>query len=484
MSQLHLRLVINVLGFLLLILGVSQSVPLFVSFFYNDHAYTGILESMLILTVTGLLMYKFTKSDDELSSRDGFIIVTIGWILMSISGAFPYYFSHTINSFTDCVFESTSGFTTTGASILTDIEILPKSIIFWRAMTHWIGGMGIVVFAIAISPFLGIGGMQLFKAEVPGPTTDKLTPRISQTAKILWMIYVGITVSEIIFLLFGGMSFFDSVCHAFATVATGGFSSKNNSIAFYQSQYIDYVISFFMIISGINFSLHYKLITGNLKSYLNDTELKSFILMIVIVTSVVTISNYSESIYTSFSESFRYSLFQVSSLVTTTGFATADYEQWTPLSQVLLFGLLFVGGSSGSTSGGIKNIRIVVAFKYMLLEAKKILHPNAIIQLRVNNCTVNSAIVHSILSFVVLFFFIFIILTILMTLAGVDIITSLSSVITCLSGVGPGFGLVGPTENFAMIPLLGKIILSFSMIIGRLEIHTFFIILTSSFWKN
>ncbi|MBN1967864.1 MAG: TrkH family potassium uptake protein [Candidatus Delongbacteria bacterium] len=486
MKQFNLLLVLNVLSSLLVILGISLILPISVSISYNDSGLNGLVVSLVVLISIGVLSYLLTKSgnEKEINLRDGFLVVTLGWFFMALAGALPYYFSGSIPAFTDCFFESMSGFTTTGATILSDIEILPKSILFWRALSHWIGGMGIIVLTIAILPFLGVGGMQLFKAEVPGSTADKLAPRVNQTAKILWLIYVGLTLLEVIFLYFGDMDLFDAVCHSFATMATGGFSTKNSSIAYYNSTYIDYVITVFMILAGSNFALHYKLLRGRFGDFWKDLEFKVYFSVIIVVTILITLSNFFNDIYDTIGESLRYGFFQTASLITTTGFGTADYEKWTHFSQLLLFTLFFLGGSAGSTSGGIKKVRIIVAVKYCLIELKKILHPNAIIPLRLGEKVVSQNIIHSILGFILLYILVFFMFTILVSATGVDLLTSLTSSISCLSNVGPGFGEIGPTENYSFMNPVTKWILALAMMIGRLELNTLFIIITFSFWKK
>ena len=448
----------------------------------NKH-YEAIL-SIVLVTVVFSLYLLFTRSKSELSIRDGFLVVGFGWFMMALVGAFPYYFSGAIPSFTDAFFESMSGFTTTGASILTEIEALPKALLFWRAFTHWVGGMGIIVLSLAILPMLGIGGMQLFKAEVPGPTADKLTPRVQQTAKILWVVYVGITFVEVILLKLGGMNLFDSICHSFATMATGGFSTRNASIGAYNSAYFDYVITIFMFIAGINFALHYKFLIGKFNSHIKDYEFKTYFLITAVVAIIITLSNYFGNIYDSVADSFRYGIFQTVAMVTTTGFGTADYEQWTPIAQILLFILMFIGGSAGSTGGGMKVIRIIVVFKQGLIELKKLVHPFAVIPLRFGNKLVKKDVVFGILGFFLLYIILFVFVAITMAMLGLDIITAFGASASCLGNIGPGLGEVGPTDHYGSIPDIGKWILSIAMMVGRLEIYTIIVIFTKSFWKK
>ncbi|PID28429.1 MAG: potassium transporter [Candidatus Cloacimonadota bacterium] len=478
------KIVLNILSFLAILLSLILIVPMLTSLYFDDNGFIGFVETILFSLPISLAIFFFTREKRELNLREGFLVVALGWIVIAFIGSLPYYFSGAIPTLTDSFFESMSGFTTTGATILTDIEALPDSLHLWRALTHWIGGMGIIVLSIAILPLLGIGGMQLFKAEVPGPTADKLTPRVNQTAKILWIVYFAITCLEIILLKLGGMSFFDSICHSFATMATGGFSTQNGSVADYNSAYIDYVITIFMFIAGANFALHYKFFLKKFNVHLKDIEFRTYFYIVMGVALIMTISNIGGDVYQSFEESFRYAIFQSVAIITTTGFGTADYEQWTFLSQILIFVLMFVGGSAGSTGGGMKVIRVLVIIKEGLLELKKLVHPNAIMQLRVGKRVIPQNVVYSILGFFLLYVLIFVIITITMGALGLDLLTAFGASASCLGNIGPGFGIVGPTENYFLIPSAGKWVLSFTMLVGRLEIYTVLVILTGSFWKK
>ncbi len=476
--------VFHVLGYLILLIGIMQLLPLGVSYIYADSSSSGILVSILISILSGLTMIRFSKKGSELSIRDGFLIVGLGWFFMAFYGAFPYFFSGSIPTFTNSFFESMSGFTTTGATILTDIEAMPEGLLFWRAFTHWIGGMGIIVLSLAILPMLGIGGMQLFHAEAPGPTADKLTPRVKNTAKILWIVYVGITFTEVVFLLFGGMDLFDATCHSFATMATGGFSTKNSSIKAFDSSYIDSVITIFMFIAGTNFALHYKFLIGKFNTYWKDFEFKTYLFISLGITFIITFSNYLSGIFNSVFESLRYGIFQTVSIGTTTGFGTSDYESWTALSQILLFMLMFIGGSAGSTGGGMKVIRLIVVIKHSIIELKKILNPNAVIPLKLGKRVIPKEVTFSIIGLFLLYIALFIIISIVMTILGLDILTAAGASASCLGNIGPGLGNVGPTDNFAFIPGVGKWILAMTMMVGRLEIYTILVILTGGFWRK
>lgn len=479
----NLRSVLYVLGALLIFEGISMLFPLAFSIYYADGTVHAFVYSILSAVGVGGILFLTNRKSKDLRIREGFAIVGFGWTIMALFGALPFLYSGAIPSLTDAFFETMSGFSTTGASILTDIESLPKAVLFWRSQTHWIGGMGIIVLSLAILPFLGVGGMQLFKAEVPGPVPDKLQPRIKETAKLLWIVYVLVTAVETIFLLFGGMDLFDSLCHTFGTVATGGFSTKNASVAHYNSVYIESVIVFFMFVAGTNFSLHYKLLQGNFSIYKLDREflfyLKITLLMTVITTIVVYFSRYHNIL-----QAFRAAVFQVVSITTTTGYVTDDYELWSTSGQLIMLLLMFIGGCAGSTGGSIKIIRIMLVFKYSVNELKKLLHPNAYLPVRLGGRVMQSEVITNVLGFFLLYMAIFAIGTIAMAGLGLDILTAISSVAATLGNVGPGLGNIGPAENYATIHFLGKWLLSFFMLLGRLEIYTVLVLFVPEFWKK
>ncbi|MCK5097724.1 MAG: TrkH family potassium uptake protein, partial [Desulfobacteraceae bacterium] len=402
---------------------------------------------------------------DFLSQREGIAIVALGWTAIGLFGAFPFFFGNTSLSFTDAFFESVSGFTTTGSSVMTDIEAISLSLLMWRSFIQWLGGMGIIVLTLAILPFLGVGGMQLYKAEVPSPVPDKLTPRLADSAKILWAVYAAITVIEVLFLLGGGMSFYDSFAHAFTTMPTGGFSPKNTSIAYYDSAYFDYVISFFMLLAGINFSLYYQLLRGKPLVFWKDTEFRFFMILIAGFTLLITLNTYG-SVYETIETSFRYAFFQVISIVTTTGFATADYELFPGLSQIILFTCMFIGACAGSTGGGMKCSRIIIAFKYCYRELFKLIHPRSVAQIKINSNVVTDDVLRSIMGFLALYLGLFVICSMLLGAMGIDMVTSFAAVASCIGNIGPGFGTVGPTENFVHFPVLAKWLLLWCMLLG------------------
>lgn len=465
-----------------MMLGGSMLLSLAIALYYGDGDALAFGISSAIIMLAGFLMYRLTGDKSDLQQRDGFAVVTLGWFAMGIAGALPFYISGAIPSITDSLFESLSGFTTTGASILTEIESLPHGILFWRSFTHWIGGMGIIVFSIAILPFLGVGGMQMFKAESPGPTADKLTPRIRGTAEILWGVYVAITVLEIVLLRFGGMGWFDSACHAFGTLATGGFSTKNASIAYYDSSYIHWIIILFMYLAGVNFSLHFYAIKGKPKKYLQSAEFRFFTSLLLIAIAIMTLLGLLRG--ESFLLALRDSAFQAVSISTTTGYATADFELWQPLAQFILVSLMLVGGMAGSTGGGMKAIRVMIFLKQAKVELHKMVHPESLNPLRVGKKVVSEDIVSNVLAFIMLYMLILIASTLFMAALGLDLVTAVTSVIACLSNIGPGLGDIGPTENFASIPLVGKWLLTFLMVAGRLEIYTVLVLFTKTFWQK
>ncbi len=484
------------MGLLLVCNGGFMLLAALVSAIYNDGITMQLSISVLATVLAGgLLMYNTRDHKKEVKKREGYIIVACGWLIMVLSGMLPYLISKSIPDVTNAFFETMSGYTTTGASILDDVESLPEGILFWRSMTHWIGGMGIIVLAIAILPILGIGGMQLFAAEAPGPSADKLHPRITDTAKRLWLIYVGYTLAETLLLKLAGMSFFDAINHSMATLSTGGFSTKNDSLAHWSNQpIIQYIVIFFMFLAGSNFVLSYFAFKGKVQKIIKDEEFKFyslFILFFTIVTALVIyfkanvpVSDYHPMVFGELESSIRHALFQVVAVVTTTGFVTADFTSWTPFLTVFFFGLMFLGGSAGSTAGGIKVVRHLLTIKNGLLEFKRTLHPNAIIPVRFNNKTVSESIVYTILGFFVLYMLSFIIGALVLSLMGLDFETAIGGAASSLGNVGPAFGDLNPLSNFNSLPNAGKWWCSFLMLIGRLELFTVLILFTPYFWKK
>jgi len=480
----NLVLTLRILGALLLFLGGSLFVPLPFSWYYNDGAWSAFIIAAMICLAVGGLLFRFCKNPKELTVREGFAVVTFGWTVFAIFGALPYLISGAIDSPLDAIFETMSGFTTTGSTILTEIEAMPQSLLFWRSLTHWLGGMGIIVLSLAILPMLGVGGMQLFKAEVPGPTADRLKPRIQDTAKMLWGVYVLLTAVETLLLMFGGMSFFDALCHSFATLATGGFSTKNSSIAAYDSSYIDGVVTLFMILAGVNFALHFQVLRGKAKEFFQSEELRVYLKIILVSTVVIMYFNWSGGIYPQFGENLRYSIFQVSSIMTTTGFGTANFELWPVVTQYILLLLMFIGGCAGSTGGGMKVARILLLFKHAQVQVFRLIHPRAIRLVKLGNRPVDKEVLQAILGFFALFIGIFVIGSLLVAASGMDIVSAGSAVIACLANIGPGLGSVGPVDNFANVPAFGKTVLIVCMLMGRLELFTVLVLFFPSFWRK
>jgi len=482
--MINFKVIFNIVGFLLILDGFAMMLGIPFSIYYHDNDIFALLISGTITSLIGIVMYFFTKgSDKDIRKREGYIVVSLGWIAMTLFGSIPFIVHGSIPNFTDAFFETMSGFTTTGASILNDIEAMPHGLLFWRSLTQWLGGMGFIVLSLAILPILGIGGMQLFVAEVPGPTKDKIHPRVRETAKRLWGIYVIFTFAEVILLFIGGMDFFDSICHSLTTMATGGFSTKQSSIAHFNSPFIQYVIVLFMFMAGMNFSLHYYWLHRKLKPVTQNEEFKFYSLLIIGFTLLITVGMLFNS-NNSFELTFRESLFQVVSMITTTGFVTTDYEMWGVFFQVIFFLLLFIGGSAGSTGGGIKVVRHLLLIKNSALELKRLIHPRAVIPVRYNKISVNQDIVFNIMAFLLFYIAIFVFGTLVLAFIGLDFLTSMGAVATSLGNVGPAIATVGPVDNFAHIPDFGKWFLSFLMLMGRLELFTVLIIFSPSFWKK
>ena len=497
MPKFNYKIILYIMGLLLVFNGGFMLLAMLISFLYKDGVTIQIALAALITILTGLGFMFFTREHKkDLGKREGYIVVTFGWIFMSFSGTLPYLFSGAILDFTNAFFETISGYTTTGASILDDIEAVPYGILFWRSLTHWIGGMGIIVLAIAILPLLGIGGMQLFAAEAPGPSADKLHPRITDTAKRLWLIYVGYTVVQTILLKLAGMNLFDAMNHALSTLSTGGFSTKNASVAYWNdSPIIQWIIIVFMFLAGANFVLSYFAFKGKVQKVLRDEEFKYYAMfvlgfsilsgLIIYFQADLSVSTITHPMVWGKAESaFRHALFQVLAVVTTTGFVSADYTLWSPFLTVLFFGLMFSGGSAGSTAGGIKVVRHMITIKNGLIEFKRTLHPNAILPVRYNKRAVTREIVFTILGFFILYMLSFIIGALVLGMLGLDFQTAIGGAATSLGNVGPGLGQLSPVNNFNSLPDLGKWWCAFLMLIGRLELFTVLILFTPFFWRN
>jgi trk system potassium uptake protein TrkH len=495
--KLNYKIIFHFLGLLLLFNGGFMLLSAIISLIYNDDvAFQISLAGSLTLVIGAVAMFFTRYHKKEINKREGYIVVTFGWIVMSLSGTLPYILTGTIPNFTNAFFETISGYTTTGATILNDIEALPHGILFWRSITNWIGGMGIIVLAIAILPLLGIGGMQLFAAEAPGPSGDKLHPRITDTAKRLWLIYFGYTLAETLLLSLAGMSFFDAINHSMSTLATGGFSTKNASIAYWNHQpIIQYIIVLFMFLSGANFVLSYFAFKGKFQKIVHDEEFKLYFKFIIVFTAIAALIIYFRAdtslssiqdpmVWGKAENAFRHALFQVLSVITTTGFITADYTLWTPFLVVFFFGLMFLGGSAGSTSGGVKVVRHLILIKNGFLEFKRTLHPSAIVPVRYNDKAINRFIVFNILAFFILYMISFIIGALVFSMFQIDFESAIGLSASSLGNVGPALGEFGPVDNYSALPPLAKWWSSFLMLIGRLELFTVLILFTPFFWRN
>ena len=468
------------------------------SVYHDENAKWGILGAGIVTVIIGLLLYFLNKpKSTSIQKKEGYLIVTLGWLTLSITGMLPYLFSGAIPNITNAFFETISGYSTTGSSILTNIESMPKGILFWRSATHWIGGMGIIVLTIAILPLLGIGGMQLFMAEAPGPSADKLHPRITDTAKRLYLIYVTLTFLQFLLLKVAGMTWFDAINHAMATMSTGGFSTKNNSVSFYNNlPLVQYIIIFFMLVAGTNFVLTYFALKGKIQKVFQSEEFKYYFFGILGVASLITVIIYffqdpnlqttiaHPMVFGKAESAIRHALFMVTSVVTTTGFVSADFTMWNFFATGIFFALFFTGGSAGSTSGGIKIVRHIVMLKNSFLEFKKALHPNGIIPVRYDGRAVNQSIVFNIISFFIIYMLIFVMSSVALTLFGLDFLSALGAAASSLGNIGPAIGSVSPVDNFAHLTDAAKWFCSFLMLIGRLELFTVLILFTPFFWRK
>ena len=497
LSKINGRLIGHLIGLLFVVNGGFMFLATAVSYLYEDGVAWQMLQASVLAVIFGVVVMIITRNHrKEIQKKEGYIIVAMGWFFMALIGTLPYLFTGAIPNFTDAFFETMSGFTTTGASIVHDIEALPQGILLWRSITHWIGGMGIIVLAIAILPLLGIGGMQLFAAEAPGPSGDKLHPRITDTAKRLWYIYVGYTFAETLLLWAAGMSFFDAINHSLSTLSTAGFSTKNASIAFWNDQpVIQYIIMFFMFLAGTNFVLSYFAFKAKFSKIFRDEEFKLYSIFILGLTAVAAffIYNYADPatstiahpmVYGPFESALRHGLFQVLAVVTTTGFVSADFTAWTPFLTIFFFGLMFLGGSAGSTAGGIKVVRHLIMIKNGVMEFKRTLHPNAILPVRYNNKSVQQPIVFNVLGFFILYMLSFIIGVLVFSILGLDFETALGGAASTLGNVGPALGDLGPATNFETLGPGARWWASFLMLIGRLELFTVLILFTPFFWRN
>lgn len=479
------RAVFHLISYLLLMIGAGMAVAWGVAVYFDDPlvARQALALSGAVTLLAGLILKVGTPRVEDLSLRDGIGVVTFGWLTVALFGALPFFLSGAISDPTGALFESVSGFTTTGASVMDNLEAVPKGVLFWRAMTHFLGGMGVLVLCVAILPFLGIGGMSLYRAEVSGPTKERLTPRITSTAKLLWGVYVLLCAANALLLKLGGMSWFDAVCHAWATIATGGFSTRTASIGAYQSPYIEAVTIFFMFLGATNFALHYGALRGKVLCYFKDPEFRLY--LGIWALSCLAISwNIWHRVYDSLWAALRYGFFSTTSLLCTTGFATADFDIWPAMSKSLLLVLMIIGGCVGSTGGGIKQMRTYIALKSPGRWARVFMQPQAVIQVKMGATPVPDPIVLQVMGFIVLYLLVLTLCALAMTIITGDILTAFSSVIATMGGVGPGFSRVGPMLSYAGIPDIGKGILILCMLLGRLEFYTLLVVFLPRFWKK
>jgi trk system potassium uptake protein TrkH len=479
------RPVFHLIAIVLVVLAVCLGICAAIAVASGDppRAVWGIGASAVITLAAGLLLMRATRGPIDLTRRDGFGIVAFGWLAASLFGALPYLLSGAIADPVDAVFETMSGFTTTGATVLPVLEHLPRGILFWRSLTQWIGGMGVLVLCVAILPFLGVGGMQIYRAEMPGPSKERLTPRIARTAEYLWGVYLVLSVLQCILLRAGGMDWFDACCHTFTTLSTGGFSTLTASVGGYNSLYIESVITVFMLLAGINFALHFRAATGRPLHYARDPECRAF-LGIWLAGCVLLAADTWGSVYPTLAEAVRAAVFQCTSILTTTGYATADFDAWPNLSRILLVAMMFCGGCAGSTAGGIKVVRIQVMLKTIQRELRTYIQPHAIVHVKLGRKPVGAETVSNIAVFLIIFVCIFTGATVLMSLWTPDLVTAATSVAATLGNIGPGLAAVGPAETFAFIPAPGKLLLTICMLLGRLELFTVLVLFMPSFWRR
>lgn len=481
----NFRAVFHLISFLLLFTAVGQFASWGVAWLYEDPSAikTGLLYASLLSTAIGGTLWLVTRGPMDLSRRDGFGIVTFGWLAIAHLGTLPYLFTGDISDPFDALFESMSGFTATGASAIPVIEELSYGVLFWRALTQWYGGMGIIVLCVAILPFLGVGGMQLYRAEISGPSKDRLTPRIESTAKLLWFVYVLLTLAAILFLYVAGLSWFDAVCKGFTTIATGGFATTNHSAAAANSFAVELVMVVFMILGALHFPLHYRAITGRPLNYFKNPEFRFFMMAWAVFVGLVTFNIWGP-MFPSLFDAFRAALFQCTSIITTSGFVTENYDAWPAASRFLLLIMMMIGGCAGSTSGGIKAIRVFALLKKSLREIRLFMLPNAVVQVKIGRQSIDHTIISNITSFFFIFMSIWAVATLLMTVFTPDLETAFSSVVATLGNVGPAFGHVGPTAHYGWIEAPGKVLLTLLMLVGRLELYTVLVLLLPSFWRK
>ncbi|MGN0133199.1 MAG: TrkH family potassium uptake protein [Anaerotignum sp.] len=479
----NFNMIAYILGNIVRIEGILLAIPTFVAFWNKEtHEAIAFIATIAACLIVGTLLIRREPQNKRIYGREGFVVVALSWIVMSLLGALPFYLSGTIHGYINCFFETVSGFTTTGATILTEIEGLPMSILFWRSFTHWIGGMGILVFTLAIIPLGDDRTMYLMKAEAPGPMVSKLVPKVKSTAMLLYKIYIALTVIEMVLLLLGGMPLFDSIVNAFSTAGTGGFAIKNASIAGYNNAYFEYVITVFMLLFGVNFNLYYLMILKDVKNIWKNEELRYYIGIVFASIALITVNIYH--MYPTLESAFRHAAFQVAAIVTTTGFATANFDVWPEFSKTLIFCLTILGACAGSTGGGIKVSRVIILVKSAYREIKRIVHPRSVNLIKLDGAKIEEEIISGVTGYIVVYLLLLLGSFILISLDNYDFITSLTSVVTCLGNVGPGFAMVGPEENFLFFSGFSKLVLCMDMLLGRLEIFPIIMLFTPSIWKK
>ena len=480
-----IKVVSRVLSFICLVVSFAMFPALFISLYDRTPDASAFAISIFAGVFSSVILYYYSSNENyAIGIREGVGVTGFSWIIASVIGALPYWLSNSVPSYTDAFFETMSGFTTTGATIFAEIEILPRGILLWRSLTHWIGGMGIIVLSLAVLPFLGISGMEMYKAEVPGISAEKMTPRLHNTAMMLWGCYIFFTFLETFFLILGGMSFFDAFCHSCSTIATGGFSTKNNSIAYFTSPYIQWVIIIFMFASGVNFSLYFLLPQKKFREFICDEEFRTYFSITIIAALLMSIALYISGSFNGIEHTLRRTLFHVVSVMTTTGFIVEDYDYWPEFTKFLFIVLMFVGASGGSTGGGCKVSRFLILGRQLKSEIQKLLHPRAIVSARLNNVPISQNTIDSAGAFFVLYILILTVSTLITTAFGIDLISAFTGVLTCLSNVGPGLNLLGAVENFSWLPSVIKWIFSFCMLAGRLELFAIFLLLIPSTYRK
>lgn len=476
------KMIVYIIAKMLGVEGAVLLIPAFVAFLYGE---SDVIQFLIVSAVLGAIFFIFGRKRPEnkvIYAKEGLVIVGLAWILWSLFGALPFVLTGSIPSYVDAFFETVSGFTTTGSTILTDIEALPKGVAFWRSLTHWIGGMGVLVFVMMLTSLDDEHSMHLMRAEVPGPEADKLVPKARATVRILYLMYFVLTAAEVVFLMFGGMSFYDALLHSFSTAGTGGFSNRNASVAYYDSAYIDGVITVFMILFGVNFNLYFLIRLKNWKDALKNEELHAYLGIIAGAVAIVTVNILG--IYGNIVHAFRYASFQVASVITTTGFCTADFNLWPELSKVVLLCIMVIGACAGSTGGGIKVSRFLILVKSIKQEVRRMLHPKAVTIVKINGKRVGNDTIRSVYIYFISYILVMMVSILLVSINNFDFATTFSSVLTTLNNVGPGISMVGPVENFHMFSPLSKLVFCMDMLLGRLEIFPYLLLMSPELWRR